>query len=106
MIDPIPRPAYLTGTLSGRWDALAPQLRSIGALDALNADVLAKYILAENEYLRVSDMLQRALNASDADSACKWIAAQDKLTKQILLLSAELGLSPDSRRQKGFKSPR
>ena len=31
-----------------------------------------------------------------------WIAAQDKLTKQILALGAELGINPGARRARGL----
>lgn len=97
-------PPYLAGTLRDRWDQLAPALSAFGALDDLNADLLAKYILAENNYLQISGKVQDALSAKDGDAeeAGKWIAAQAKLTKQILELGAELGITPRSRRARGI----
>lgn len=99
---PLPCPAYLAGTLARRWEELAPELQRLGTLDALNADLLGKYILAENEYLRISSLVQTAIADGDADTGGKWIAAQDRLTKQILQLGAELGITPRARRARGL----
>lgn len=99
---PLPCPAYLAGTLARRWEELAPELQRLGTLDALNADLLGKYILAENEYLRISALVQEAIARADGDDAGKWIAAQDRLTKQILALGAELGITPRARRARGL----
>ena len=95
-------PAYLAGTLRDRWEQLAPELAAFGSLDDLNADLLAKYILAENEYLQISKLVQDAIKAESADDADKWLNAQAKLTKQILALGAELGLTPRARRARGI----
>lgn len=99
-------PAYLDGTLRQRWEALAPQLAAMGTLDELNADLAAKYILAENEYLRVSNLVQGAISRGDPDDSNKWLAAQDRLTKQILTLGEELGLTPKARKARGLIAPR
>ena len=99
-------PAYLDGTLRQRWEALAPQLSAMGTLDELNADLAAKYILAENEYLRVSNLVQGAISRGDPDDSNKWLAAQDRLTKQILTLGEELGLTPKARKVRGLIAPR
>ena len=95
-------PAYLAGSLRDRWDVLAPPLIRAGVIDALSADILAKYILAENEYLQISNLVQSAIRDEDGDAASSWIAAQDRLTKQILALGAELGITPRERRSRGI----
>lgn len=99
-------PSYLSGILRERWEALAPKLWAMGTLDALNADLAAKYILAENEYLQVSNRVQESILGGDAEAAGKWLAAQDRLTKQILSLGAELGLTPSARRTRGLIAPK
>lgn len=99
---PLPCPAYLAGTLRARWETLAPELQRLGTLDALNVDIAGKYILAENEYTKISAMVQQALVDEDADAAVKWINAQDRITKQILQLGAELGITPKARRDRGL----
>lgn len=99
---PLPCPTYLAGKLARRWEELAPELQRLGTLDALSVDLAAKYILAENEYLKVSSHVQEAVNGGDAEGAGKWLAAQDRLTKQILALGAELGITPRARRALGL----
>lgn len=81
---------------------MAPKLAADGTLADLNADLLAKYILAENEYLRVSNLAQNAITRGDGDDANKWLMAQDRLTKQILALGAELGINPKARSARGL----
>lgn len=95
-------PVYLAGSLAARYAQLAPELVRLGTLDALNVDICGKYILAENEYLRVSALVQKAIERGDGDEAAKWIGVQDKLTKQILTLGAELGITPSARRARGL----
>lgn len=99
---PLPCPVYLGGALARRWEDLAPELQRLGTLDALNVDIAGKYILAENEYTKISAMVQQALVDEDADAAVKWINAQDRITKQILQLGAELGITPKARRDRGL----
>lgn len=98
----LPCPGYLGGALARRWEELAPELVKMGTLDALNADLLAKFILAENEYLKISERVQDAINGGDGDEAGKWINAQAKLSGQILNLGAELGITPGARRALGL----
>ena len=50
-------PAYLAAALRDRFDELAPDLVKMGVLTRLDVDALAKYIVAEHVYLRVSDMM-------------------------------------------------
>ncbi len=98
----LPCPSYLGGSLARRWEELAPELQRLGTLDALNVDICGKYILAENEYLKVSALVQEAITGGDGDAATKWIGVQDKLTKQILALGGELGITPTARRARGL----
>lgn len=101
-LSPLPCPVYLGGALARRWEELAPELQRLGTLDALNTDIAGKYILAENEYLRVSALVQESIARGDGDEATKWIGVQDKLTKQILQLGSELGITPTARRTRGL----
>ncbi len=95
-------PVYLAGSLAARYAQLAPELVKLGTLDALNVDIAGKYILAENEYLKVSALVQDSIANGAGDDATKWIGVQDKLTKQILTLGAELGITPSARRARGL----
>ena len=101
----VPAPKYLTAELKERFDGLATDCEAMGTLSRLDADLLAKYVLAENEYLIVSKRLQIALAAGDYQSADRWVGLQDKLTKQCLVLGGELGLTPKSRKERGLIVP-
>ena len=98
-------PAWLAGSLLARWAELAPVFWRMGTLSELEAGTLARYILAENNYLKVSDQLQTALNKGDSEEVGKWLTAQDKLIKQILTLGEALGLTDEKRKAMGWTLP-
>lgn len=50
--------------------------------------------------------VQEAIKTEDAEAAGKWLAAQDRLTKHILNLGEELGITPKARRARGLSAPR
>ena len=103
---PVPAaPAYLAGSLLARWNELAPVFTRMGTLTDLEAGILARYLIAENNYLQVSNRLQSALSSGDSDDANKWISAQDKLIKQILTLGEALGLTAEKRKAMGWTLP-
>lgn len=98
-------PAWLAGSLLARWAELAPVFWRMGTLSELEAGILARYILAENNYLKVSDRLQTALTNGDSEETSKWLTAQDKLIKQILTLGETLGLTAEKRKAMGWTLP-
>lgn len=103
---PVPEaPSYLAGALRERWDELAPIFTRMGTLSYLEISILAKYIVAENNYLQASNQLQRAMSAADGEDAAKWIGVQDKLLKQILTLGETLGLTAEKRKAMGWTLP-
>ena len=95
-------PAWLQGALRQRWAELAPVFWRMGTLSELEVNTLARYILAENNYLQVSNLLQSALATGDAEDANKWLSAQDRLIKQILTLGEALGLTAEKRKAMGW----
>ena len=107
MSDRLPTaPTYLEGDLRDRFNALAPDLAAMGTLTALDADALARYVVSENEYLRVSRLTMQAIARGDATEADKWASCQDRLLKQVMTAGAEFGLTPSSRRARGLIPPR
>ena len=72
-------PRYLTGGTRQRFDELAPKCVAMGTLSHLDVDVLAKYVLAEDEYLVVTQKLQLSLQGSVAKQ-CLTLGA-DKVTE-------------------------
>lgn len=98
-------PIWLAGSLRQRWNELAPTFFRMGTLSELEAGILARYIVAENNYLQVSNLLQQALADQDGEEANKWLSAQDRLTKQILTLGTALGLTAEKRKAMGWRLP-
>ena len=99
-------PAYLDASLRERFNALAPDLTAMGTLTFLDADALARYIVSENEYLRVSHLAMAAIDSGDSAEADKWASVQDRLLKQCMTAGAEFGLTPSARRARGLIPPR
>ena len=58
-------------------------------------------IFVQGEEKQIDDFLA-AIAKGDGDAATKWIGVQDKLTKQILALGSELGITPRARRARGL----
>ena len=107
MADRLPTaPSYLDAALQARFNALAPDLAAMGTLTALDADALARYVVSENEYLRVSKLTLDAIGRGDSAEADKWASCQDRLLKQVTAAGAEFGLTPSSRRARGLIAPR
>ncbi|MBR6114295.1 MAG: P27 family phage terminase small subunit [Oscillospiraceae bacterium] len=102
----IAAPSYLDAALRERFDALAPVLAAMGTLTALDADALARYVVSENEYLRVSKLTMAAIARGDAAEADRWAGCQDRLLRQCMTAGAEFGLTPSSRRARGLIPPR
>lgn len=98
-------PGWLAGSLRERWDELAPVFWQMGTLSDLEANTLGRYILAENNYLQVSNLLQTALARGDGEDAGRWLNAQDKLIRQILTLGEALGLTAEKRKAMGWTLP-
>lgn len=101
-----PAPAYLAAALRERFDELAPDLTQMGVLTRLDADALAKYVVAEHEYLRVTSRAMAAINSGDPTEAERWISVQDRLLRQCLTAGAEFGLTPSGRRSRGLPAPK
>ena len=98
-------PAWLAGSLRARWEELAPVFFMMGTLSELETGILARFIVSENNYLQVSNLLQQALSVGDGESANKWLAAQDRLIKQMTTLGDSLGLTAEKRKSMGLKLP-
>jgi len=99
-------PGYLDAALRDRFNSLAPDLVAIGSLTILDVDALARYVVSENEYLRVSRLTMEAISKGNAADADKWASVQDRLLKQCMAAGAEFGLLPSARRARGLIPPR
>ena len=99
-------PSYLDAALRDRFNALAPDLAAMGVLTRMDVDALARYVVSENEYLRVSRLAMQAIQRGDAADADKWASVQDRLLRQCMAAGAEFGLTPSGRRSRGLIPPR
>ena len=99
-------PSYLDAALRERFNALAPDLTAMGVLTRMDVDALARYVVSENEYLRVSRLAMQAIQRGDAADADKWASVQDRLLRQCMAAGAEFGLTPSGRRSRGLIPPR
>lgn len=103
---PVPAaPEWLQGSLRSRWSELAPTFCQMGTLTELETGILARYIVAENNYLMISSQLQQALARADGEDVGRWLTAQDKVIRQILTLGESLGLTAEKRKTMGWSLP-
>lgn len=101
VIAPIPQelhpPSYLPTSLAEKFQTLALPLIGLGLLSELDVDALARYLIAESNYLRVSSRLTKALNSGNLADADKLSTMQDRFFKQCRAAGADLGLTVSSR---------
>ena len=88
-------PSYLDATLRERWAELAPQAVRRGTLGEATADAFARYLIAEQEYLRATQCTLYALRTGNSADAGAWSAVQDRLQKQLTAAGKAFGFTPD-----------
>ncbi|MEG1778234.1 MAG: phage terminase small subunit P27 family, partial [Angelakisella sp.] len=90
-------PSYLPPMLAEKFRKLAPVLAAIGVLSELDGDALARYLIAENNYLRVTSRLTSEINRGNIADADKWSSMQDRFFKQCRAAGSDLGLTVSGR---------
>lgn len=90
-------PNYLPKALIEKFEHLATILLKIGIYSELDGDGLARYLIAEHNYLRITNKLSAALGAGNIDAASKLTAMQDRFFKQCRAAASDLGLTISSR---------
>ena len=90
-------PDYLPPSLKKKFRALAPLLIRMGILTALDGDGLARYLIAEHNYLHATQQLMDAMKAGTMAEADKWSAIQDRFFRQCRSAGADLGLTVSGR---------
>lgn len=90
-------PSYLTQSLAAKFRKLAPILIRMGVLTSLDADGLARYLIAEQNYLRATNRLTAAMNTGNTAEADKWSAIQDRFFRQCRAAGSDLGLTVTGR---------
>lgn len=94
VIDP---PPYLPQSLAVKFRKLAPVLLRMGVLTSVDGDCLARYLIAESNYLRATNRLTAAMNTGNTVEADKWSAIQDRFFKQCRAAGGDLGLTVSGR---------
>lgn len=90
-------PSYLPPSLVAKFNALAPVLINMGVLTSVDGDCLARYLLAESNYLRATQRLTSAMNTGNTVEADKWSAIQDRFFRQCRAAGGDLGLTVSGR---------
>ena len=90
-------PSYLSGSLAKEFRELAPILIKMGVLTAVDADGLARYLVAKNNYIRASNRLTAAINSGNTREAGTWSAIQDRFFRQCRSAGGDLGLTVTGR---------
>ena len=93
--DNIKPPSYLSKELIPNFEYIANQLIDIGIMTNLDCEVLARYVMLENQFQQISSRLLQ-LNIDD-EEYYKFCNLQEKIFKQVRQVGNDLGLSISSR---------
>lgn len=76
---------------------IAGQLIALGILTELDADGLARYLLAKQNYLQYTSLLNSAIRKNKVAEMAMLQTMQDKAFKQVRASASDLGLTISSR---------
>ncbi|HZG83842.1 phage terminase small subunit P27 family [Paenibacillus sp.] len=108
--DDVKPPKYLTKTLKKEFTEIASELQRIDLITNLDVDALARFLLAREQYVRVTKELRSippTITVEHPETGKKlkvaneqygdMLLAQDKLFKQCRAAASDLGLTISSR---------
>ncbi len=87
-------PDYLDQNLVKRWNELAPIAARKGTLTRSTVDAFARYIIAEQQYLRAVQRVLNALRTGNVTDAAQWSSVQDRFFKEMENSGKAFGLTP------------
>lgn len=90
-------PRYLPASLRDKFSSLAADLVSMGTMTTVDADTLARYLIAESNYLRCTNRVTAAINTGNTSEADRWVSMQDRYFRQLRAGAADLGLNARAR---------
>ncbi|QKE72666.1 phage terminase small subunit P27 family [Arthrobacter citreus] len=93
--DKVKPPAYLPNDLKREFKKISNELMQIGIMTNLDVDALARFLIARNMYVKISNQLLE-LDPLEADFDTL-ITHQDKFFKQSRQSASDLGLTISSR---------
>jgi P27 family predicted phage terminase small subunit len=114
--DKVRAPSYLSKKLKVEFDSIAQELIDIGIMSNLDCDALARYLLAKDMYVKITnrlskmkptrkakmieriDGIEKVLDVEVPNEAfADILISQDKLFKQCRVAAGDLGLTISSR---------
>ena len=90
-------PDYLPAKLRKDFEEIAKKLLAIGIMTELDEDCLARYLIAQSNYLNYTKLLAKAMRSEDMDAIIKAQRAQDVAFRQCQSAANALGLTISSR---------
>ena len=90
-------PDYLPAKLKTEFEEIAAKLVAIGIMTELDEDCLARYLIAQSNYLNYTRLLAKAMRSEDMDAIIKAQRAQDMAFRQCQNAASSLGLTISSR---------
>lgn len=95
--DKVDPPRYLPAALAQKFNEIAPILVRMGTMTSLDADCLARYLVAEGNYIKATNKLTAAINAGNSTEADRWSTMQDRFFRQCRAAGSDLGLTVSGR---------
>ena len=96
-VDELTPPKYLPKQLAGKFSEISGILLEMGLLSSLDGDCLARYLIAEHNYLNATQFVTKSMRMEDALEASKWASVQDKFFRQCRAAASDMGLTVTSR---------
>ncbi len=95
--DSIKPPKYLTKGQKERFSIIAKELEDLDVMGNTDCDALARYIIAEEMYIKLSKAVKRIKIPDDFQTFERCANLQDKYFKQCRAAANDLGLSISAR---------
>lgn len=95
--DEVEPPSYLTAKQKKEFGKYAEQLKRLRIIGETDVDILARYIMSQELYIKLTKQLSKREVLNDPFLLDKYIKNQDKAFKQCQSCARELGLTIASR---------
>ena len=97
--DNIVPPDFLTAKQKKRFNEIAADLQAIGIMANIDAPALARYVVAEYQYEKLTGIVRKILSRAEdvPEYLAKVLTAQDKLFRQCRAAASDLGMTITSR---------
>ena len=97
LTDNITAPDYLTKKQKEKFNIISEQLQTLGIMSETDVDALARFIVAQELYIKLTKQLTKKEILENPILLDKYLKNQDRLFKQCRACANDLGLSITSR---------